>query len=188
MFVMRYFFVALPAFVILISAGIVVIFKNSYAQKFVVLFLIVSFATMSLLPHLISSETKESSILWSQRITYIKHEKGKNDAVLFLAPRDILDFHYYISKNDINDSFQYAYSGFKYDSPYQKPPQSKDLDIVSEKYDTLWFFPRSNRLEYKTFNEMALNFLKSKYRKIIYLKNIDTYYFSKKHENSYPGF
>lgn len=187
MFVIRYFFVVLPAFVILMSAGIVVIFENLYTQKIVVLFLIASFSTMSLLSHSISQKPKESSILWTQRISYIEKEKGKDDAVLFLAPRDILDFYYYMSKKDMNDSFQYAYSGFKFDSPYQKPPQSKDLDIVSEKYDTLWFFPRNKRLEYKKFNDMALKFLKSKYRKIIYLKNIDTYYFSKKHENSYPG-
>jgi hypothetical protein len=186
MFVMRYFFVILPAFIILISAGIVIIFENSYIQKCVVILLVASFITMSLASHLVSPERKKSSILWSQRIAYIDKKKEKNDAVLFLAQRDIIDFYYYMTKNSSNHSFQFAYSGFKFDSPYQKPPQSKDLDIVSEKYGVLWFFPRNKSLKYKKSNDMTLKFLKSKYRKMIYLKNIDTYYFSKRHENSYP--
>lgn len=185
MFVIRYFFVLLPGFLLLMSAGIVVLFEDAWTRKSIVCLIAGSFAIFSVATHCLPYTPQHASTVWTQRISCIEQNKSKDDAVLFLAPRDLLGFHYYLNKNHIRDSFHYAYSGFKYDSPYQHPPNPADIDIVSQKYDTIWFIPRTKTVKYEQSNATALKVLKKKYNKMIYFENIDVYLFSRIHEIKY---
>lgn len=180
MFVIRYFFIILPAFIILLSACIVLIFKSNFLQESIISIIACCFITIPLYAHFVPEiKITKQYTPWSVKVSYFSKNAIDGDAVFFSPPRDIIPFYYHLNKIHLLKNIHYAYRNFKDAKPYLKTPQKEDISLISDNYDRIWLFSRIRSKKYFYMNNQIIDEMKIYYEDISFFKHINVYLFSK---------